>query len=312
MEIKKFAQTVQAAVQKELGQGYEVALRDVIKNNGVALPGLIIMMQGQNIAPTIYLDSFHEAYEGGVSLDCIVGKVLEIYRRSTPSESIDMEFFKDFEKVKDRICYKLINREKNEALLLQIPHKEFLDLEICFYYAYQGEEIGNGTILIFNTHLEMWGISAEEIFELAQHNTPILFPWECKSMEDVLIEFVKKEELFKQAGGQMYKEKEEEEKEEAYAGSTMRVLGNRSHIYGAACILYPGVLEGIACKEGKNFYILPSSVHEVILLEAEEGEDPMPLKEMIKEVNDTQVDPEEILSYQLYYFGCSDRHIRIF
>lgn len=295
MEIKRFAQNVQEAVQKELGQGYKVTLKDISKNNGVTLSGMIITAEGQNIAPTIYLDSFHEAYEGGVSLDCIVEKILEVYRTDTPSQSIDMEFFRDFEKVKDRICYKLISREKNEELLSQIPHKEFLDLEICFYYAYQGEALGNGSILIFNTHLEMWDTSVEELFALAQENTPAIFPWECKTIQEVLRDIVKTEE-----------------KEESDIGGPMKILGNSAHIYGAACILYPGVLEEIAQKEGRDFYILPSSVHEVILLKAGDREDPLLLKEMIREVNDTQVAPEEILSYQLYYFEHADNNIRIF
>lgn len=310
MEKKIFAQTVQSAVQEKLGREYEVILRDIIKNNGVTLSGLIITAQGQNIAPTIYLDSFHEAYEGGVSLDCIVEKVLEIYGKDSPPESIDMEFFRDFEKVKDKICYKLINREKNEELLLQIPHREFLDLEICFYYAYQGDEIGNGTILIYNTHLEMWGTSVEELFALSQKNTPALFPWECKSMEETLREFLKedredKEELSETATGGTAEE-------EACVGSSMRILCNSAHIYGAACILYPGVLEETARERNGDLYILPSSVHEVILLEVDGEKDPEILKEMIKEVNDTQVRPEEILSYQLYYFDCTNNNIRIF
>ncbi|MCM1324995.1 MAG: DUF5688 family protein [Bacteroidales bacterium] len=299
MEMKQFAQTVQATVQKELGQGYEIAFHDVSKNNGVTLTGLTITAKGQNIAPTIYLDSFHEAYEGGVSLTYIVQKILEIYGKDAPPQSIDMEFFKDFEKVKDRICYRLINREKNEKLLSQIPHREFLDLEICFYYAYQGEKLGNGTILIFNNHLEMWGTTAEELFALAQKNTPVLFPWECKTIEEALREI--RGETDEDSAGQAKEER-----------GFMKILGNSAHVYGAACILYPGVLEELARKEGRNYYILPSSVHEVILLEEEAGENRELLKEMIKEVNDTQVSLEEILSYQLYYFDCADNHIRIF
>lgn len=309
MEIKRFAQNVQAAVQKELGQGHKVTLKDIAKNNGVTLSGMIIMAEGQNIAPTIYLDSFHEAYEGGVSFERIVEKILEVYRTDTPSQSIDMEFFRDFEKVKDRICYKLINREKNEELLSQIPHKEFLDLEICFYYAYQGEALGNGSILIFNTHLEMWDTSLEELFALAQENTPIIFPWECKTIQEVLRDIVKVEE---KETNEADKNQDGEEREESDKGGLMKILGNSAHIYGAACILYPGVLEEIAQKEGRDFYILPSSVHEVILLKAGDGEDPLLLKEMIREVNDTQVAMEEILSYQLYYFEHADNHIRIF
>lgn len=305
MDVREFAQTVQAAVQKELGKGYEVTLREVSKNNSVTLLGLIIAADGQNISPTIYLDSFREAYEEGAPLSCIVEKILEIYKKDTPRKSIDMGFFKDFEKVKDRICYRLINREKNETLLTQIPYVEFLDLAICFYYAYQGKELGDGSILIFNTHMEMWDTSVSELLTLAQQNTPVLFPWECRTMEDVLCELMQEEDL---------KEEDIDKTEPSggAAGIHMRILGNRSHVYGAGCILYPGLLEELAKKEDKNFYILPSSIHEVILLEAEGVEDAEILKTMIMDVNDTQVEPEEILSYNLYYFNRTDNHVRIF
>lgn len=309
MDIKEFAQAVQDAVQKELGKGYEVTLRKVSKNNSVTLMGLIIAADGQNISPTIYLDSFREAYEEGAPLPRIVEKILEIYKKDTPRKSIDMGFFKDFEKVKRRICYRLINREKNEKLLTQIPYVEFLDLAICFYYAYQGKELGDGSILIFNTHIEMWDTSVSELLTLAQENTPVLFPWECRGMEDVLWELMQEE-----APKEDLKEEDANKIESSgrAAGIPLKILGNRSHIYGAGCILYPGLLEELSKKEGKNFYILPSSIHEVILLEAEGVEDAETLKTMIMDVNDTQVEPEEILSYNLYYFDRADNHVRIF
>lgn len=316
MNINEFAQKVVDNVRKEIGEGYEITLREIPKNNGVILLGLIITADGQNVSPTIYMDSFKTAYEAGMPLSYIIESILEIYKKDTPQKSIDMEFFKDYEKVKGRICYRLINREKNENLLSQIPYVEFLDLAICFYYAYQGKELGDGSILIFNTHMEMWDTSASELLELARQNTPVLFPWECRSMEDVLCELMNEKTEIPEI---MAKEEEAEDENADWreplgenGGISMRILGNRSHAYGAAAILYSGVLEELANKENKNFYILPSSVHEVILLEEKENENVEALKAMIADVNDTQVEQEEILSYNLYYFNRKDNNITIF
>ena len=67
-------------------------------------------------------------------------------------------------------------------------------------------------------------------------------------------------------------------------------------------MIYPGVLRALADDLGENFYILPSSVHEILLLPDSGAEDARYLREMIREVNATQVEPEEVLSDNLYYF----------
>ena len=106
MEMKDFAEKVCKAMSEILGDGYEVRLQEVQKNNGVKLQGLLILAANQNVSPTIYLKPFWEAYEEGVTLSEIVRRIFQIYREDTPGESIDMSFFKDFEQVRDRICYR--------------------------------------------------------------------------------------------------------------------------------------------------------------------------------------------------------------
>ena len=137
MTLKKFAKQIQILMSERLGAKYQVRIKEMQKNNGVRLQGLIILERAQNISPTIYLDDFYEAYQHGFELERIVEKILQIYKEDMPKESIDMSFFRDFLKVKDRICYRLIDAGKNKELLEMIPHVRFLDLAICFYYAYQ-------------------------------------------------------------------------------------------------------------------------------------------------------------------------------
>ena len=91
----------------------------------------------------------------------------------------------------------------------------------------------------------------------------------------------------------------------------LRVLSNVKRVHGAICMLYPDVLENLAQEEQRSFYILPSSVHEVILLADTGSGLPGELKAMIAEVNSTQVAPEEVLSDSLYYYDFTDKKVKI-
>lgn len=301
MEISEFSQKICNAVKKELGEGYRIELKEVRKNNGVVLHGLVILFQSQNVAPTIYLDTFLEAYESGTAFAVVVRRLLAIYRKGVPRDSVDMDFFRSFDQVRDRICYRLIGRRGNEELLEDVPHIEFLDLAVCFYYAYQGIALGEGTILIHYSHMKMWGTTTSQLYSLARSNTPRVFPWVCSSLEEVLSDMAGTEgcEMPKDIG------------EDSFRNFPMKVLGNAKRLHGAVCILYPGVLEELSLREKCNFYILPSSIHEVILLPDSGMGSAEELKRMIVEVNSTQVAPEEVLSDSLYYYDSAQKKIRI-
>ncbi len=304
MELKVFAKKVRERISEELGEEFEVRLQEVTKNNNVTLQGLLILSRTHNVSPTIYLNPFWEAHEKGASLEAVVEKLLCIYREDTPEKDVNMEFFKNFKKVKGRICYRLIHREKNRKFLKGIPHIEFLDLAICFFYAYQGKVLGDGAILIHNSHMEMWKTDTAELLRLAQENSPRLFPWECGAMGSVAREILEEQEALGECC------MSEEERQEIFEGVPMKVLSNTSRVHGAACILYPGVLERLAGEEGADLYILPSSVHEVILLPVDDGEREELLKEMIAEVNQTMVEPEDVLSDSLYRYDRRKKCVR--
>ncbi len=306
MEIKEFAAKVQKAMTEILGDGYEVRVQEVQKNNGVKLQGLLILAEKQNVSPTIYLKPFWEAYEGGVPFSELIRRILQIYREDTPGENVDMSFFRDFDKVKDRISYRLISAGQNKDLLERIPHIKFLDLAVCFYYAYHGDALGKGTILIHNTHMNMWNTTTTELMQLAQMNTPRLFPWEISSMEAVVKEFLQEQEA--KTGERILAEDEEAQ---FLAEVPMQILSNREKAFGAACILYPGVLGKIAAVVEANLYILPSSVHEVILMPDRRNEDAGQLRSMVRDVNRTQLEPEEVLSNSLYYYDRLERNVKM-
>ncbi len=299
MGIKEFAMKVQDAVVKKLGEGYQVKIQEIQKNNSIVLQGLMIMSEKNNVSPTIYLNSFWEAYEKGLLFSVVIDRILQIYKEDTPKANVDMSFFREFKKVKDRICYRLVSKEQNQELLKKVPYMEYLDLAICFYYAYQGDALGCGSILIHNTHIEMWKTTKEELFKLAQYNTQLLFPWECRSMEDTISEIMDS------------RQEQVAEMQEFLGVMPMKILSNVNRVQGAICILYPGVLKQLADREQKNLFIMPSSIHEVILLPDSGCENAKQLKEMVTEVNSTQVEPEEVLSNNLYYYDRFLEHVTI-
>lgn len=293
MEITEFAQKVRARAEEVLGEGYRVEVRQVRKNNGILLHGLLILSDTGNVTPTIYLETFYRAYEKGTTFAEVLRRILEVYRQEMPKKSVDLDFFLDFDRVKERICYRLVRQEGNEELLEEVPYVEFLDLAVCFYYAYSGNPLGEGMILIHNSHVERWKVNLKELMKRAAENTPRLFPARCYGLSDIL------RELGLEADA-------EAEREVA-----MNVLTNEKKAFGAACVLYPGVLAEMAEKAGKNLYVIPSSVHEVILLMDTGREVPAELQRMVHEVNRAHVAPEEVLSDRLYYYDREQGAVKV-
>ena len=297
MEFTYFTTLVREEVERRTGDCYKVRLNDVTKNNGVVLRGLTVTQDDSNISPTIYLNNYYEEYmKGRATLLNVVNDVMDTYHRNKVNQSVDMRYFLDYERVKDRIVYKLINTEKNKELLEDLPHIEFLDLSIVFQCMVAQEDIGTASILIHNVHLKLWDISVEKLYQAAKENTQRLQKYEIKSMSEVL--------------GEITRAENPEYREEAFSDNVpMYVLSNQRRVEGAACMLYPNLVRDFAEAVGSSFYIIPSSVHELLLLPTAHLEESCEIKNMIKEINDTQVSAEEILSYSLYLYDKEERKI---
>ena len=288
MDINKFLTEVEEKLKEKMNREIKIKTQKVRKNNNVIYYGLIIQKPEQNIAPTIYLNGFYDMYLRGMDMEDVVQCIMDTYKKGEVNESINMDFFCNFEEVKDRIAYRLINAERNKELLEQIPHILFMDLAICFYYAFYQEELGEGMILIHNSHMEMWGTNHKELMKLAEENTGRMLPPSFVSMKTLL------REIFEES-----------------TDPGLYVLTNEKKCQGAAVLLYPHVLEEASEKLGGSFFVLPSSIHEVILFKESGHENTKGLKEMIKEANDTQVATEEILSDYPYYYDAERKKLTI-
>lgn len=299
MEFTNFKTLVKEEVVKRTQGQYKVKLNDVRKNNGVILSGITMTQENSNISPTIYLNRYYEAYERGeAAFENIVEDVLDAYERNKVGKSIDMKYFLNYENIKDRIIFKLVHAERNKELLEDVPYVRYLDLAVVFQCLVKEEQFGNATIMIHNAHMKLWEKTAQELYERALMNTPRLQRYDMKSMQDIVCEM-----MFFESEGLIEREEREEYLEELSDSVPMYVLSNRSRVQGASCILYPDILKDFAAAVGGDFYLLPSSIHEVILLPVQGDEDSEAFKRMVKEVNETQVEKEEVLSDSVYYYS---------
>lgn len=294
-----FKQQLLTSLREFFPADTRISIDSFSHNNRMSLDGLTILEPGSNISPTIYLENYFEQYEQGADFAGIRQQILQYYREHRYVQNIDVSFFTSLEKVRPRIVYKLIHYDKNRELLKEIPHFSYLDLAIIFYYLMPCDSQENASILIHNSHLAYWNVSKDNLLLFAQQNTMQLLPDSCESLTDLIFSLLPDE-------GQPDISEDFGDKQ-----LPMYVLTNKRHYFGACCILYPDVLKGISEKLGDNLILLPSSVHEFILLPAGFADNPGDFRKIVREVNLTGVAQEEILSDSIYYYDRSTDKISL-
>ncbi len=295
MTYEAFKKKLVQQLEGQFPAGTCISIRQFPHNNHVVLDGLTVLEPGSNISPTIYLNHYFTKYQEGLAFPEIETQILGYYYSHRTLRQVDTSFFTRFEQVSPRIAYKLIHYGKNKELLEEVPYIPYLDLALVFYCLLQETPYGNASILVRQEHLEYWKVSKEELFAVAQRNTPKLLPACCESLADLILPVLK--ELPEGLDG-LDKEFLESESVPMY------VLTNRWRLDGACCMLYPGVLAQTAERLGGSLYLLPSSIHEVIVIPVSAAGDPKELTGIVREINLTEVLPEEVLSDQVY---CYDR-----
>ena len=287
MNYENFKQYVADHIKGFLPQDYnvhEISITEQRKNNNVIWDALSIKGD-RNIVPAIYLEPYYQAYTEGVKLDVILQKIADVYMESMKQAG---EFSADrfqYEKVKNGIFVVVQNAEMNRELLENVPHEIRDDLALLYRVNVELSNGEKGSVLIHNTHLESWGIDEKTLKEVAWNNMHNYYPPEFSNMSNVL-RSVGYDEI-----------PEDVEFVEMY------VLGNKDKQYGAVYMFDTEVMSRIAGEIGGDLVVIPSSIHESILLKKQKETDFDTLREMVKEVNRTQLHPTEILSDEVYQYS---------
>lgn len=301
MDFDEFKEKVKDNIKNYLPMQYEkanVSLQSVVKNNDVQLTGLMIRLEENNIAPFIYLDRYYEQYQNGMELPDIMKDIAKLRVSSEQSVKLDISRITDFNQVKDNIICKLINGDMNEEYLADKPYTQIEDMAVIYVIDLGSGAEGHMSSPITYDLMKRYGVDTQMLHEIAIHNlakSEIVF----KSMKDALMEIMFPDGV-----------PEEDPLAEILSAEDeipMYVLSNAEKLNGAASVLDKDTMETISEMLGGDFVVIPSSIHEVIILPMDDNVDKDELEGIIREVNTGQVAPEERLSYHAYQYD-SGKH----
>ena len=291
MTFENFATEVKEHLEQSYGDGFDVCTKEIEKNNSCIMTGVIIRQQGQNLAPTIYLEHyFEELNSSQLSLDEIVQDIQGIYEQAIERMEDKQPFSIDFEEIKEQIAFRVVSRKRNANMLRTMPYIPFLDLAIIFSIAFHQTDHSVDSVKITNELMKRWDISTKKLMKLAVKNTQRLFPSSIESIEQVIRSMVESNEL------------DSISESMEHQNYTMLVLTNTQKVNGAAVLLYPNVIKTLARNYDADIIVLPSSVHEVLAIPCSSGLEPDRLREMVVSINETNVDPDEVLSDHVYVY----------
>lgn len=305
MTFCEFTKSVEEGIRELCKDGEEIQIQEIEGSNKTVRTGVSIRENSASEAVVVYLDDYYECFREG---DMTIQEAAEEIYRETHIHKVSIlqkTVLENFEEAKERIVYRLVDYGRNRELLKQIPYIPYCDLAVIFYLIVETDENGRMTALVRNQHMSIWKTDADTLYRLAADNTPRLLPPVLQSMADVMKGIARKQT---------------EDKEEfmdnflrnAVRGPSLYVLTNRDGTYGAAAVLYDGVLKRFAKEKESDLVILPSSQHEVLLMPCTEGTAPAKLQEMVREVNRTELSEEEVLSDSVYLYSRETNQVSLF
>ena len=295
MKMKSYNEFVQAVADiiAIMGDEYfpnydeiNVKLETITKNNDDRCVGLLISEKGNKVVPTIYLEGYWKKYQEGCSLKDIVDEIVAV-RKEYNNPDIDPSAITILSEIRDKITCKMLNIKNNESYLIDKPYSKISDLAVVYVVDLDN----NMNITITNNILKHYGITKETLHRIAMRNLAKSTA-KFKTMAEILLEMGTPKEIIP----------------EFDPDHAMYVLTYASGMFGANLILDKATMDMVSQKLGGDFIIIPSSIHEVIILPMSAGTDG--LTSMIGSVNLEQLDPRDVLSNHPYIYSSETKKIR--
>lgn len=301
MNYASFCETLKQSLIPELAPDTVISLQKIRKNNGIIQDAYCIHTPGSTCSPIVYLDSLYENFQNGANVRDLCDIILTCLDQDPPFTTDIFQKIRDFNSAKDRIAFRLISKEQNKSLLSDIPWVPYLDLALIFYLYLDSSHTGQTTALIHNQQMAAWNKSIDDLYLLSLVNTPRLFPPVLQPLEALLFDEM---EGFEPSSSEILPD-------HSSPISPLYVLTNRSGIHGASCLLYHDIIKDFADRIQSDIIILPSSIHEVILIPDNNIYNYEEIQDMVQKVNSEDVPAEDRLSDQLYLFSRDRNHLTV-
>ena len=265
-----------------------VELSQVIRNNQVRSDTIIVKGKGRTCAPVIHVSDLYELFRQGASYGSLAGQIAEIYYKSAGQfEDLVSDRLLDFDYIRDRLIIKVVNWEHNKEILSDAPCIRKLDLALTFRIMAEGYDHMQGSVLVDKRLLKHWHLTVEELFREAADHMEGLWRSRILPLDEMILDFSSQEEM-------------EEMR------TPILLLTNEKFCYGAASLFTTDLIRDYARCAGTDFYVLPSSIHELLLVPTREDVDAAYLQEMVSSVNREVVSEDEILSDHVYLYRRKD------
>lgn len=306
--MEEFSETVKATFVATF-PGRKIDIASVTKNNGLCLTGVTVRPHSTEVVPTIYLEPYFADLQSGSPLPVIIDNMISNYKAALEeaANTSAVEIY-NFDSIKHKIIYRLVNKKLNYRLLADMPHRDFMDLAICYCVQLESTDDNVKTIKITDSLATgAWKADEETLWRLASENTPRLNRGQVIPMDNIFGEIM---------GLPSSSTDEEIEQYDGFDitlgsgnGLPVYIVTNERKISGASVILYNGLLDTLAEKLG-SFYLLPSAIHEIIIFPGT-LEDAESMLEMVKTVNTETVSADEILSDNCFYYNATTHSLKL-
>ncbi len=292
MNYHTFTSELTAQLTPLFPAGTELSVHAIQKNNGVLRDALVIREPGVRLSPTIYVDDYYRLYQDDTPIEEICRIICDVFLEVRLNHPIEPDAFTDFTQAKETIIFQLVNLDKNRERLSELPHIPYLDLAIIFCCVLELKNGEHATVTIRNEHLKLWNTDFETIRDLAFSHTPRLLPAYIHQITDTIRDLM---ETNPELERMLPLTNDDAPK--------VYVLTNETQVGGAACMLYPTVLSDFADELGQDLYVLPSSIHEVLLYPTAARDSDPTLNSIICQVNKEQLPETQQLSDHVYYYS---------
>lgn len=293
MEFEAFKNTIMDLVSKEVEdrglEGISMKLTTVESPDGMT-DRLMVSVDDSKMSMAFRLKEIYQSVEDGEDIDHAVYKMVNTIEDNISfvkeKEQDVKSFISDYEKVKDNTYLRLIPGDS--PILKSTPHRmiEDMALVVNVHLDSFSDEHGKSCVVVTKPLMEMYGIDEAQLFADAEKNSLANEPMVFKPLLDMVKDLINSEDIPNPED----------------VGIVTYIATNQSGFQGAAVAGYPDFCEKAAETIGGSFYMLPSSVHEFILIKDDGTPKAKDLNRMIKNVNETVLEPRDVLASQCYHY----------
>lgn len=292
MNYGEFKKNVITKIKDYLPEEYEIRVEKVNKINQT-LDGLSVVKKGANMGPTIYMENMYEGYLGVGDFNTVLKSAVRSIEAAMKDMNINIKGILNPDYAQDRIIFQLVNTRQNEKMLSNLPHRDFLDLSVIYRIVIDSEpEIVSS--VINNECAREIGLTEAQLFKMAIRNTKRIFPLVIKPIYELAMDM-------RDALGEGIEMPEIEPEFPIF------VISNDKHCWGVSALLYEEALYEFSEAIGSDLYVIPSSIHELIVFCADYIDQPEDIASFVTEINKGVVPINERLSNQVYRY---DRNLR--